>query len=307
MVTVCWNCRGIGAASTVKELKDIIFNFKPQIVFLSETKAKHNKLQNLKRYLPFDNMFVVYCIGKAGGLCIFWKKTVKVQILFSNCNVIHTLITDTNANSSFHFSFVYGNLVAQQRKIFWATLRDLHQLNHKPWICSGDFNEILHTTDKDGGKKHSRNLTQAFKTFLTQKNMEELPQEGCRFTCCNNRRIGTIQEKLDRCVANWEWRRSFPYAIVTALVPISSDHSLLIIDTSPSAHRSQKSFKFEPFWSEHKDFEDIIRQSWKNNGVDIASNLNGVKSKLVSWSKETFKRADHRIRKLKNKLDHLHK
>lgn len=308
MITICWNCRGrIGAASTVKELKDINLKFMPQIVFLSETKAKSSKLQNLKRRLNFDNVFVVDCIGKSGGLCIFWKKSVKVEVLYSSNNVIHSFITNSNTNCSFHFSFMYGNPISQMRKRFWDTLNNLHQQNHKPWICTGDFNEILHAYDKNGGINHSRNLIQDFQDFLSHKDMEELPQRGCRYTWCNNRSIGTVQKKLDRCIANWELKKLFPHAIVTALAPISSDHSPIIIDDSPTAQQSKKVFKFEPYWTEHKDFESIIQQSWKHNGDDIIGNLSTVKANLETWNNQTFKRADYKIKKLKISLEKLYK
>lgn len=68
--------------------------------------------------------------------------------------------------------------------------------------------------------------------------MEELPQKGSKYTWCNNRRIGIIQEKLDKSVANWECRKIFPKATVTALAPITSDHSPFIIDISPHIKRT---------------------------------------------------------------------
>lgn len=67
--------------------------------------------------------------------------------------------------------------------------------------------------------------------------MEELPQKGCKVMWCNNRETGTVQEKLDKCIVNWEWRKIFPNAHVSALAPISSDHSPLIIDIMPTIHQ----------------------------------------------------------------------
>lgn len=180
MITICWNCRGIGATSTVKELKDIIFKFKPQVVSLSETKEKCSKLHNLKRRLHFDDTYVVDCIGKFGGLCLFWKRSVKVEVIYSDNNVIHSYVINMNTNAIFRYSFVYGNPVSQQRKRFWVILRNLHQNNHKPWICAGDFNDLLHSSDKSEGKEYRMSLIQPFQDFLFDKNMEELPQKGCK-------------------------------------------------------------------------------------------------------------------------------
>lgn len=185
MIQICWNCRGIGAASRVKELKDLILIHKPQLVFLSETKTKANKLQAIKRRMNFDDLFVVDSKGKSGGLCLLWKKNVKVHVIYSDSNVIHAYIDYMNASIGFYYSFVYGNPSAQQRKRFWERLKNLHTQNHEPWICAGDFNELLHQSDKDGVRKHSNSQIQNFNDFLASKDMEELPQKGCRFTWCN--------------------------------------------------------------------------------------------------------------------------
>lgn len=241
----------------------------------------------------------VDCNGKSGGLCLFWKDNVKVEVLYSDCNVIHTFVSNMNTNNSFHYSFVYGNPTSQHRKSFWEKLRTLHPQNQNPWICSGDFDEILHQSDKCGIEKHPEKQIQIFKNFLASKNMEELPQKGSKFTWCNNRITGTVHDKLDRCIANWEWRKIYPNATVTALVPITSDHSPLIINASPSDHHKMRSFKFEPYWAEHEEFTTIIQQSWKQNGENITTNLSNIRANLEEWSKQTFKRADIKIKQLK--------
>lgn len=45
-----------------------------------------------------------------------------VEVIYSDSNVIHTYVTYMNANSGFHYSFVYGNPVNQQRKLLWESL-----------------------------------------------------------------------------------------------------------------------------------------------------------------------------------------
>ena len=44
MRTIAWNCRGVGRASTVRALKELIRESNPDIVFLSETKIKSMRL-----------------------------------------------------------------------------------------------------------------------------------------------------------------------------------------------------------------------------------------------------------------------
>lgn len=59
MKIICWNCQGVGATLTVRNLKDIIVYNKPKLVFIGETKVKKKKLSNLKKCLKFDNSYIV--------------------------------------------------------------------------------------------------------------------------------------------------------------------------------------------------------------------------------------------------------
>ncbi|XP_060183100.1 uncharacterized protein LOC132613059 [Lycium barbarum] len=54
-----------------------------------------------------------------------------------------------------------------------------------------------------------------------------------------------------------------------------------------------KPFKFLDFWTEHKDFTDVIRQHWQaTNTTDVflsfKQKLKSVKTALSQWSKHTF-------------------
>lgn len=42
-----------------------------------------------------------------------------------------------------------------------------------------------------------------------------------------------------------------------------SDHAPLLIRCEKSETRLRKPFKFLKFWTEHQDFKEVVRQSWK--------------------------------------------
>ena len=64
-----WNCRGICNASTVRALWAQIKGTRPEVVFLSETKANINRMEFVKKSIKFENKCVVEAKGSAGGLC----------------------------------------------------------------------------------------------------------------------------------------------------------------------------------------------------------------------------------------------
>jgi hypothetical protein len=54
---------------------------KPNLVFLLETKIRNNKkLVRIRSKLGYENMFIVDCVEKSGGLVLFWKKEAGVEI-----------------------------------------------------------------------------------------------------------------------------------------------------------------------------------------------------------------------------------
>ncbi|RYR51488.1 hypothetical protein Ahy_A06g026507 isoform A [Arachis hypogaea] len=88
------------------------------------------------------------------------------------------------------------------------------------------------------------------------------------------------------------------------------DHSPLILDLNP-VHNVRRSFKFEAFWADHKDCENVVRRGWSKrepNGCEWGRLINKIKSckdELRKWSKTTFKRADKEIHCLKEELKKL--
>jgi exonuclease III len=47
---------------------------RPDMVFLMETKQKTARMESLKFKLGYDCVFVVDCVGRSGGLALFWKE-----------------------------------------------------------------------------------------------------------------------------------------------------------------------------------------------------------------------------------------
>ncbi|KAL4293355.1 hypothetical protein AHAS_Ahas18G0119800 [Arachis hypogaea] len=136
--------------------------------------------------------------------------------------------------------------------------------------------------------------------------------QGMKYTWFSNPRNGCVtKERLDRVLVNWEWRRAFQHATLSALPPISSDHAPLVLDVKPRGRRI-KSFKFEAFWVDHADCDAVIRRGWSSSGYtgsDHWENLNrrmqNCKKELTKWSRTSFKRADVEIESLRLRLKQL--
>lgn len=99
----------------------------------------------------------------------------------------------------------------RHRQSSWLLLRHLsHQFN-LPWICIGDFNEILFADEKQGWLCRPERQMHGFRDALDYCNLRDLGFSSYPFTWCNktlgNQNVWIL---LDRRVASVEWILRFP-------------------------------------------------------------------------------------------------
>jgi hypothetical protein len=151
MNLLSWNCRGLGNPRAVRNLNRLVKAKKPMMVFLMETKLCHNKLELIRCNLGFSGLFVVDCIGKRGGLALFWTEEVNVEIQNYSQHHINGVICTQPNSIPWKFTGFYGQPDVARRRETWSLLKILAQFNPLPWVCVGDFNEILTPSEKWGG------------------------------------------------------------------------------------------------------------------------------------------------------------
>jgi len=81
MSLVAWNCRGVGSPSATPDLKYLVRHFNPDLLFLSETLAHRNKIEELRFLLDYDCCFPVDRTGISRGLALFWHNSLHCQLV----------------------------------------------------------------------------------------------------------------------------------------------------------------------------------------------------------------------------------
>ena len=81
MISLGWNCRGLGNLRTVRVLGELVQRWNPKINFLLETKIKKNAMEKIMEKINFVNGLIVPRKGRGGGLAMLWKREVALEIM----------------------------------------------------------------------------------------------------------------------------------------------------------------------------------------------------------------------------------
>ena len=95
-------------------------------------------------------------MGKSGGLALFWKEGISVEVLDSDQTHIDTVVKGGVSSDWWHFTSFYGALDTARRDESWALLRTIRDRSSLSWLSIGDFNEIVSESEKEGGSSRPR-------------------------------------------------------------------------------------------------------------------------------------------------------
>ena len=81
---------------------------------------------------------------------MLWRREVDLEIMGYSKSFIDAIITEQSSGFKWRITGFYGNLEAYRRNESWEELVALSRKNQLPWLCFGDFNEILSMEEKLG-------------------------------------------------------------------------------------------------------------------------------------------------------------
>jgi hypothetical protein len=137
------NYCGLGGATIVRELRDLAKWHTPSLLFVVETQLQDKRVESLSRSLGFDKCFAISISGRSGGLGLYWNNEIKVKVLPYSQYHIDTIITE-QGREPWRLNVVYGEAKVSERHKTWDMLNFIRSSNDYPWLCIGDFNEVLH-------------------------------------------------------------------------------------------------------------------------------------------------------------------
>ncbi|KAK6147765.1 hypothetical protein DH2020_018677 [Rehmannia glutinosa] len=94
---------------------------------------------------------------------------------------IPLLSGDVSSSEHWRLTCVYGWPEENQKTNTWELIRSLYAYDDHPWLCLGDFNEILYHSEKIGGRRKDDKKLLALRN-ASECNLDDLGYDGYQFT-----------------------------------------------------------------------------------------------------------------------------
>lgn len=171
--------------------------------------------------------------------------------------------------------------------------------NYKePWLIGGDFNEIIHASDKFGGRTINIFRYNKFLDCINYCHLSDLGYKGSRYAWTNSRCIShNILEHIDRFLANYNWINYYPDALVTHLLRTHYDHCLFLLQLNYRSLPHQKLFRFKTIWASHPAIPAIVQHAWQAH-PHLLPALAQFTETIQVWNKTTFENIFKRKKKI---------
>ncbi|KAL6493346.1 hypothetical protein OROGR_033105 [Orobanche gracilis] len=237
-----------------------------------------------KRLFGFDNVIS----NTNNHIWIFSDKDTNISVLESRDQFLHVSVLHNSSPNPFNLSVVYGKNTKIERRDLWEALLSVRQF-HVPWMVGGDFNIVLHPSEKRGDNPPIPSDMEEFRDATLDCGLSDGGYVGSPFTWYSN----NIWQRLDRVLFSSEWYNSFPNCVVRHLPRHKSDHNALLCEFNSGGAKQASSFRFQNMWTKHHKFLEVVRESWQipipfSGLLKLSKKLQRLKLTLKDWNNCVF-------------------
>lgn len=168
------------------------------------------------------------------------------------------VIKISTAKGDLFYGFVHAANNYVIRRNLWALMLEwgLHNI-----YFLGDFNAILGAEEQLGQRCLSRISCDKFRHCIADSGLTDLETTGPFFTwrCSGSSRV--LMSRIDRVLASEDFLIFWSSISVVVLPRTISDHHPLLMKCLESSSVFVKPFRFQNFWTSHKDFSKVVSDS----------------------------------------------
>ncbi|WZZ11232.1 hypothetical protein YC2023_097153 [Brassica napus] len=290
----CWNVRGLNKFSHRSGLRKWFRKNSPLFGGLLETHVKKTKMHKfVSDIFPGWSFDDNYGFSPLGKVWIIWHPSLLVSVIYKSLQMIMAEVTWPSCQSKFFISIIYASNDVDERVGLWeeiASLAATYDLDTKPWILLGDFNQIRDPVEHSSPP--SLNMDKRIRDFnncLINESLDDLNFRGTTFTWWNKQKSAPVAKKLDRCLVNGDWYAAFPSSVALFGSPDFSDHAVISVSLDPSRVRTKKPFRFYNFLNQNPDFLAMVCVNWFSFNVKGSAMFRlSVKLKMLKKCIRTF-------------------
>ncbi|KAF4404081.1 hypothetical protein G4B88_014537 [Cannabis sativa] len=212
-----------------------------------ESKLTRSQAVRLSEVLNFGtNVWIVDRIGLSGGLILMWQEELSVQVVSSSPGHIVAHIAGKDF-LPWTLTGFYGHPEAPQRHFSWQLLRDIYHETQGPWLCVGDFNEIVSLSEKSGGRVRRSVAMEEFRKVLDECQLVDFCSVKSDFTWCNEHNSSQVMER----------------ALVVDIPCEGSGERC-------GQGRRKSRFHFEEAWCSEEECSDIVSTFWREGRAEAS-------------------------------------
>ena len=113
-----------------------------------EIKVGVKRIVKVKEKIGLPNGLIIPSEGKSGGMTLLCVRDLDAEIKSFSRYHINAIVIDPKVGFKWRMTGFYGNPKTSSRKESWSFLRFLNSQYQMPWMCLGDFNEIVSAIEK---------------------------------------------------------------------------------------------------------------------------------------------------------------
>ncbi|XP_074352119.1 uncharacterized protein LOC141691283 [Apium graveolens] len=274
--------------------------------------ANPGKEMEICKAIYYAGYYVIDAKGHKGGLPLMWRNEGAVEIKGSCDNYIDFEV-ECDQIGRWRYTGYYGCPERNRRQESWDILRELASKSQLPWCVLCDFNDMLFSSEKWGGRPQPSNLLTEFGEAIVDCELQDLGFIGSNYTW--EKSIGDpgwMQEHLDRGLATQDWRQLFSNVEVHVLEVSTSDHFPLLLKLNSQIYvPKSRRFYFENLWIKESECLNIVKDSWNKAGIEsIMEKIEYCCLKLDEWGggkvkelKKNIKNCSLVMRKFRSRRD----
>lgn len=220
-------------------------------------------MERIKLRLGFSHAFNPPSHGLSGGLCLLWHDDIDLFIRSHSSNHIDAKCGGIENSIHWRLTGFYCLPSASNGHLSWSLLNSFGLHSKLPWLCFGDFNEVVSLRGKWGGNLRAERQIANFRQALSAYNLVDLGYVGSDFT----RQITWRWTSNAGCTMQLLTLFGRLYCLSPGLFIwcLKSDHLPIIIEirnASSVASPHKRRFHFEELWGRSDGCEDSVREGW---------------------------------------------